>query len=518
MDVTSTNFTSQYNQWNNNQNQLSPLNIMPYQYPQPTSVGSTGHSTIGSAGLSPTQSISSNSSTSHVSSSASPDVLTPLSNLTHSTSSLSLNNSNNSNITNNNGNNNYGFGVHHHQNTPYPPHHMDMAARSTSMSHAYSTYHQYHANNYYNNMTSNPWFQQELPIASTSSAAAPIYHTQTWPPLTEAYGYKMEDFTQTQSRRCSRCNCPNCVAEMSGLPPVVGPDDKGKRQHLCHIPGCEKVYGKTSHLKAHLRWHTGERPFHCKWLFCGKRFTRSDELQRHFRTHTGEKRFTCTICTKKFMRSDHLAKHVKTHENKAKKLVAKKGDKQVKLEKQIPSLPARNQIKEEKMDEDDVKDNKMTSYPVDPATPTTSATASYLENASRMTGFVSNYPDPSAVQAKPTLEDYYQYHPYQYHHQQYANNYFHQNGRLYQDKNYFYGHNLSNQSPSFSFPTPSTSTATAAAATVTSTPNTPVATDATNQEHHSTNGFYNHHAAHNYHNQTNTLKQVRNAQQSLKDI
>ena len=36
------------------------------------------------------------------------------------------------------------------------------------------------------------------------------------------------------------------------------------------------------------RWHSGERPFVCNWLFCGKRFTRSDELQRHKRTHTGK--------------------------------------------------------------------------------------------------------------------------------------------------------------------------------------------------------------------------------------
>ncbi|CAL8097053.1 unnamed protein product [Orchesella dallaii] len=114
------------------------------------------------------------------------------------------------------------------------------------------------------------------------------------------------DKPKTRLRRVA-CTCPNCTdidARNNG---------EKKKQHLCHIPGCGKVYGKTSHLRAHLRWHAGERPFVCQWLFCGKRFTRSDELQRHRRTHTGEKRFQCPECLKKFMRSDHLSKHIKTH-------------------------------------------------------------------------------------------------------------------------------------------------------------------------------------------------------------
>ncbi|KAB0358909.1 hypothetical protein FD754_003065 [Muntiacus muntjak] len=103
----------------------------------------------------------------------------------------------------------------------------------------------------------------------------------------------------------------NCVFTSRG-----SGDPGKKKQHICHMQGCGKVYGKTSHLRAHLRWHTGERPFMCTWSFCGKRFTRSDELQRHKRTHTGEKKFACPECPKRFMRSDHLSKHIKTHQNK----------------------------------------------------------------------------------------------------------------------------------------------------------------------------------------------------------
>ncbi|KXJ70479.1 hypothetical protein RP20_CCG023427 [Aedes albopictus] len=108
--------------------------------------------------------------------------------------------------------------------------------------------------------------------------------------------------------------CPHCEQTFrisQGLNRHVREVHQKVRNYSCEV--CGKRFGNGRNLKEHRFLHTDEKPYVCN--LCGSSFKQKASLHMHRKIHDFSRNHTCSVCSKSFLTRSKLQLHETIHSN-----------------------------------------------------------------------------------------------------------------------------------------------------------------------------------------------------------